>query len=55
MEKHYAENHYIQYLEALIKDYELQLLDVSAEQQAAEGFKTKIIADCDSFAKDIKK
>ena len=55
MEKHYAENHYVQDLEALIKDHELQLLDVSAEQQAAQGLESKIKADCDSFAKDIKK
>ena len=55
MEKHYAENHYVQDLEALIKDHELQLLDLSAEQQAAQGFESKIKEDCDSFAKDIKK
>ena len=55
MEKHYAENHYVQDLEALIKDHELQLLDLSAEQQAAEVFESKIKEDCDSFAKDIKK
>ena len=55
MEKHYAETHYIQDLEALIKDHELQLLDLSAEQQGAQGFKSKIKEDCDSFAKDIKK
>ena len=55
MEKHYAKNHYVQDLEALIKDHELQLLDVSAEQQAAQGFELKIKADCDSFAKHIKK
>ena len=42
MERQYAENHYIQDLEALIKDHELQLLDVSAEQQAAQGFESKI-------------
>ena len=55
MEKHYAENHYIQDLEALIKHHELQLLDVSAEQKAAQGFESKIKVDCDSFAKHIKK
>ena len=55
MEKHYAENHYVQDLEALIKHHELQLLDVSAEQQAAQGFKPKIKADCDNFAEHIKK
>ena len=55
MEKHYAENHYIQDLEALIKDHKLQLLDVSAEQQAAQGFESKIKVDCDSFAEHIKK
>ena len=55
MEKHYAENHYVQDLEALIKDHKLQLLDVSAEQQAAQGFESKRKEDCDSFAKDIKK
>ena len=55
MEKHYAENHYIQDLEALIKHHKLQLLDVSAEQQAAQGFKSKIKAGCDSFAEHIKK
>ena len=55
MEKHYAENHYIHDLEALIKDHELQLLDVSAEQQAAQGFESKIKVDCDSFAEHIKK
>ena len=55
MEKHYAENHYVQDLEALIKHHELQLLDVSAEQQAAPGFESKIKADCDSFATHIKK
>ena len=54
MEKHYAETHYIQDLEALFKDHELQLLNVSAEQQAAQGFKSKIKEECDSFAKDIK-
>ena len=54
MEKHYAENHYVQDLEALIKDHKLQLLDVSAEQQAAQGFESKIKADCDSFAKHKK-
>ena len=55
MEKHYAETHYIQDLEVLIKHHELQLLDLSAEQQAAQGFESKIKEDCDSFAKDIKK
>ena len=55
MEKHYAETHYVQDLEALIKHHELQLLDLSAEQQAAQGFESKIKEDCDSFAKDIKK
>ena len=55
MEKHYAETHYVQDLEALIKHHELQLLDLSAEQQAAQGFELKIKEDCDSFAKDIKK
>ena len=55
MEKHYGETHYIQDLEALIKDHELQLLDLSAEQQAAQGLESKIKEDCDSFAKDIKK
>ena len=55
MEKHYAETHYVQDLEGLIKDHELQLLNVSAEQQAAQGFESKIRAECDSFAKDIKK
>ena len=55
MEKHYAETHYVQDLEALIKHHELQLLDLSAEQQAAQGFESKIKEDCDNFAKDIKK
>ena len=55
MEKHYAETHYVQDLEALIKDHELQLLNVSAEQQAAQGFEWKIKAECDSFAEHIKK
>ena len=55
MEKYYAETHYIQDLEALIKDHELQLLYVSAEQQTAQGFELKIKAECDSFAKHIKK
>ena len=55
MEKHYAETHYVQDLEALIKHHELQLLDLSAEQQAAQGFELKIKEDCDNFAKDIKK
>ena len=55
MEQHYAETHYIQDLEELIKDHKLQLLNVSAQQQAAQGFKSKIKAECDSFAKHIKK
>ena len=55
MEKHYAETHYVQDLEALIKDHKLQLLDVSAEQQAAQGFESKIKAECDSFVEHIKK
>ena len=55
MEQHYAETHYVQDLEALIKDHKLQLLDVSAEQQAAQGFKSKIKVDCDSFAEHTKK
>ena len=55
MEQHYAETHYIQDLEALIKDHKLQLLNVSAEQQASQGFKLKIKAECDSFAEHIKK
>ena len=55
MEKHYAETHYVQDLEALIKHHELQLLDLSAEQQAAQGFESKIKENCDNFAKDIKK
>ena len=42
MEKPYGENHYVQDLKALIKDHELQLLDVSAEQQAAQGCESKI-------------
>ena len=46
MEKHYAETHYIQDLEALIKNHELRLLSVSAEQQAAKGFKLKIKVEC---------
>ena len=28
---------------------------MSAEQQAAQGLESKIKADCDSFAKDLKK
>ena len=55
MEKHYAETHYVQDLEALIKHHKLQLLDLSAEQQAAQGFELKKKEDCDSFAKDIKR
>ena len=55
MEQHYAETHYIQDLEALIKDHKLQLLNVSAEQQATQGFELKIKVECDSFAKHIKK
>ena len=55
MERHYTETHYVQDLEVLIKDHELQLLDVSAEQQAAQGFKSKIKVKCDSFAEHIKK
>ena len=55
MEKHYAETHYIQDLEALIKHHKLQLLDVSAEQQAAEGFELKIKTECDIFVEHIKK
>ena len=39
----------------MIKDHEQQSLSVSAEQQAAQGFESKIKAECDSFAKDIKK
>ena len=54
MEKHYAEIYYIQDLEDLIKDHELQLLNVSAEQKAAQGFELKIKAECE-FAEDIKK
>ena len=42
MEQHYAETHYIQDLEALIKDHKLQLLNVSAKQQASQGFESKI-------------
>ena len=55
MEKHYAETHYIRDLKGLIKDHELQLLNVSAEQEAAQGFEFENKAECDSFAKDIKK
>ena len=55
MEKHYAETYFVQDLEALIKDHELQILNVSVEQQAAYGFEWKIKVECDSFAEDIKK
>ena len=55
MEKHYAKTHYVQDLETLIKHHELQLFDVSAEQQAAQGFESKIKVECDSFAEHIKK
>ena len=55
MERHYAETHYVQDVEALIKDHKLQLLNVSAEQQAAQGFETKIKAECDIFAENIIK
>ena len=39
----------------MIKDHKQQSLSVSAEQQAAQGFESKIKAECDGFAKDIKK
>ena len=39
----------------MIEDHKLRLLSVSAEQQAAQGFKSKIKAECDSFAEDINK
>ena len=55
MEKHYAETHYVQNLETLIKDHKQQSLRVSAEQQATQGFDSKIKVECDSFAEDIKK
>ena len=55
MEEHYAETHYVKDLEALIKDHELQLLNVSAEQQAAQGLDSKIEVECYSFAEHIKK
>ena len=55
MEKHHAKTHYVHDLEALIKDHELKLLNVSAEKEAAPGFESKKKAECDSFAEDIKK
>ena len=54
MEKHYAETHYVQDLEALLKNHKLCLVSLSAEQKAAQGFESKIKAECDSFAEDIK-
>ena len=55
MEQHYAESHYVEDLESLIKDHELPLISLDAEQTAAKGFEPKIKADCDNIVEDIKK
>ena len=55
MEEHYAESHYVEDLEGLIKHHELELISLDAEQTVAKGFEPKIKADCDNIVEDIKK
>ena len=53
MEQHYAESHYIEDLEGLIKDHELELISLDAQQTAAKGFEPKIKAGCDNIVEEI--
>ena len=55
MDQQYAESHYVEDLESLIKHHELQLVSLDAEQMAAKGFEAKIKTDCDNIVEDIKK
>lgn len=55
MDQHYAQTHYLEDLEALINKHELELVSLSAEQEAAKGFQAKIKAECDNLVEDIKK
>ena len=59
MDQQYAESHYIEDLESLIKHHELQLVSLDAEKMAAKGFEAEIKTDCDNIKdiniKDIKK
>ena len=55
MDQHYAESHYVEDLEALIKKHQLRFVDLHAEQVAAENFEPKLKTECDSIVDDIKK
>ena len=55
MEEHYAQTQYVQALEYFIKKHEFELLNVTAEQEAAKPFKAKIKEECDKLVEDIKK
>ena len=55
MDQQYAESHYVEDLESLIKHHKLQLVSLDAEQTAAKGFEAKIKTDCDNIVEDIKK
>ena len=55
MDQHYAQTHYIEDLEALIKKHELELVVRSAEHEAAKGFQDKLKAECDNLVEELKK
>lgn len=55
MEQHYAATNYVDDLEALIKDHQMRIVSLSAEQEAAKPYEIKLKAECDSLAENIKK
>ena len=54
MEQHYAQQHYVKDLEALITEHQKKLLLADAEQAAAKQFKELLKAECDGLAGKLK-
>ena len=54
MEQHYAQEHYINDLKALIEHHKKELLGAHAKQEAAKGFEEKLKSECDGLAEKLK-
>ena len=55
MDEDYAQTQYVQALEYFIKKHEFELLNLTAELEAAKPFKAKIKEECDKLVEDMKK
>lgn len=54
MEQHYAQQHYVKDLEALITEHQQKLLHADAEQKAAKEFEDLLKSECDGLACKLK-